>query len=154
MTLVFNQDVMLEIEDLIISRGNRTLDAMAAAAVGFAPKRSGDLRDNIKVLKYFSSGSLSGEVGVTDIYYAPFVHFGTRHMEARPFLLMAFDSTAQLFVTGDGIGVSLSPTGYQFPPARKQYTYLSPGEIAPPNLASSGINFLPTTPGTRVLDSV
>ena len=152
MTLTFNSGIVDEIEDLIISRGNRTLDAMAASAIEFSPEKSGDLKSAIKVLKYFSRGSLTGEVGVTGIYYAPFVHFGTKHMMARPFLLRAFDANVHLFVTGDGIGANLSPTGYRFPPTNKQYTYLSPGETPPPELPSSGINFLPITPGATVLD--
>ena len=154
MPLVFNERILDEILDRVVERGNRTLDAIRATAYDIAPVRSGELREGIQVLKYFSRSSLFGEVGVVGVYHAPFVHFGTRHMAARPFLLNAFDMRSNLFTGGGAIGISISPTRYSFPEDRKYYTYLSPGESPPADLASSGINFLPVTPGRSVLGAV
>ena len=155
MPLRYNRNVVNQLEKLLILRGNMTLDRIAGTAKEIAPRRSGDLRDGITVLKYFSSGSLYGEVGVVNVFYAPFVHFGTKFMPARPFLLQAFDREAPGFISGDirGFGIGFSPANYQFPPERKQYTYLRPGEAPPPHLTSSGINFLPVTGARTIFNS-
>lgn len=154
MPLRFNERILDEILDRIVDRGNRTLDAIQSTAHDIAPERTGDLKAGIQVLKYFTRGSLYGAVGVVGVFYAPFVHFGTKHMAARPFLLQAFDLRANIFVGGSSLGIAISPTRYSFPQDRKHYTYLRPGEAPPAELASSGINFLPVTPGGSRFDSV
>ena len=150
MPLYFNDNILNEIQDAIVNRGNRALDAIAETAEEIAPERTGNLRAGIQVIKYFTRGSLYGEVGVVDVYYAPFVHFGTKFMAARPFLLQAFDLRANIFTGGSSLGLGISPASYSFPSHRKHYTYLRPGESPPADLASSGINFLPVTPGRQV----
>lgn len=43
-----------------------------------------------------TGNTVTGTVG-TNVYYAPFVEFGTRHMAARPFLGRALESAQRRF---------------------------------------------------------
>ena len=164
MTLVFDMSVLGDIENDIIQRGNQTLDEIYQLADDFVPVgQTGDLKGAISILKRFSPGSLFGEVGVIGVYYAPFVHFGTKHASAQPFLHRAFDAAAPRFLEGLGRSVQLrlSAQSYLTRPAPRQFTdypelqrpggsftYLLPGQSQPPEIRS--INFIPIT-SDRVL---
>ena len=54
-----------------------------------APVDSGTLQKSIKASKTKKSLNASVSAGGGDAYYAPFVEFGTRSMDARPFLYPA-----------------------------------------------------------------
>ena len=139
MTLEFDESALVALESEIIQRGNEALNQMVALAIGLAPERSGELRGGIRVLKYFSPGDLSGEIGVVGVRHAPFVHFGTRYNRARPFLIQAYDRIAPAFVAslsgpgGARAGLRRGIPQYAFAPGIRQYTYLQPGQTPPDN---------------------
>jgi HK97 gp10 family phage protein len=70
-----------------------TMLAIEARAKIAAPVRTGNLRDSITSQQI---SSLSAIVGAT-ADYAPYVEFGTRYMQARPFLFPAFEAEKRDF---------------------------------------------------------
>lgn len=59
------------------------------------PVDTGATRESIHTTA--SAGGMSAEIGPTT-YYAPFLEWGTRHMEARPFMRPALDDVTPAFV--------------------------------------------------------
>lgn len=68
-------------------------EAILEDAQALCPVRTGALRDSIAI-EYENDGDiLTANIG-TDMYYGPYVEFGTRYMEAEPFLFPAFEQNA------------------------------------------------------------
>ena len=57
-----------------------------------APRRTGKLQDSIKNRKGKRKKGSAEHVVYTDLFYAPFVEYGTRKMSKRPFMRPAADT--------------------------------------------------------------
>lgn len=73
--------------DQAVERAARNIETAAKVA---APVDTGRLQGSIHVE---SLGPAARAIG-TDVEYATFVEFGTRHMAAQPFLIPAFEAEA------------------------------------------------------------
>lgn len=75
---------------------NSSLLTIGKEAASNAPVRTGNLRSSIldptRGLNLVSEGVFSGSVG-SGVGYGGYVEFGTRYMQAQPYLVPAVDST-------------------------------------------------------------
>ena len=66
---------------------------VAAAGAGKAPRRTGALAMSVRPMPEGATGAAG-----TSLRYAPYVHWGTRHMRARPFLTDASRQTEPIWL--------------------------------------------------------
>lgn len=66
----------------------QTAEAILEDAQAMCPVRTGNLRDSLNI-QYSGSGTQTTAAIGTDVEYAPYVEFGTRYMDAEPFLYPA-----------------------------------------------------------------
>ena len=102
----------LTISDAEVQKLMRAADALGAAlearvqrvieeyaekimkdAVEKAPKRTGRLKSKIST----ELGRLSGAI-IADVFYAPYVEYGTRKAQAKPFMHPAFEAYKNDFI--------------------------------------------------------
>lgn len=70
-----------------------TSRVVAAAGRAGAPRRSGTLAMSVRAAPQGGTG-----VAMTSLRYAPYVHWGTRYMRARPFLTDAARQTEPVWI--------------------------------------------------------
>lgn len=78
----------VEIEKVIRNFIESTAFGIERVAKQLTPHVTGTLKSSIQT--WFPSNRMSALIG-SYLYYAPFVHFGTKYMKARPFLYKAGD---------------------------------------------------------------
>lgn len=80
----------------IRSQVSTSADSITRVAKQLCPVDTGRLRDSIH--PEFSNNGMDAQV-VTDVFYAPFVEFGTSRQRAQPFLFPAAEQERQKFLS-------------------------------------------------------